>query len=642
MAAFEEKASETKSKAVHMLFDREILDRIMQHPIKQDSENKVCDKYQGYSLFNRDDMLEFIDAGNKKQTSMEKKPEEKKEEKKEKTPERTMEEKISRVIIVAQNICKTLNYGVIEISIKESFKPNSGYEILFIMKGSNMVGFLIARRGACQRYPGQYMIDFVCTSVKGISSLLLGACMFAIKTKPMIPAYSGVLSTKIMLSCANGFDNQAAYCSYRKMGFSIDHDLFVTETDGVTCIHEEYADLPMSVDVRRTTTDEIVQLMVTSSTKKDPMCDRRLSLEALVKVVDGSKALDVGSTEKLREYIKFTKGEINIYPYILALLVYGHMENHDVRVRLLMDSVERGFRIYPYALLKLLNDCEEVVDGGKKRLSDLIKLREKIVLLHKMDYTLRLAFAMKDFEEARKKNYEKEGLGKNYSHRSPPYLSLLRFIFTKATGSIGSKEHMDDVERGHIYYNAFLEIVLDAIRDNRFKHDELHQNLLKSVVNILTIQEDRLKHLNSKSDTMSAEEQIIYTNEDNDYVRKIDEEMKKFHGMYRPPGEGEPETNCLLIKIAEKIQKLFGEYLEEYSSLKDLEEYSSLKGRVSAYSSPKTPDGSPPSQKKGRARSTSPKTKKVSSSSEKKGRARSSSPKTKKVLPPSKKKGSTY
>jgi len=641
MAAFEEKASETKSKAVDMLFDREILDRIMQHPIKQDSEIKVCDKYQGYSLFNRDDMLEFIDAGNKKQTSMEKKPEEKKEE----TPERTMEEKISTVIIVAQNICKTLNYEVIEISIKESFKPNSGYEILFIMKGSNMVGFLIARRGACQRYPGQYMIDFVCTSVKGISSLLLGACMFAIKTKPMIPAYSGVLSSRIMLSCANGFDNPAAYCSYRKMGFAIDHDLFVTDTNGVTCIKEHIRDLPMSVDVRRTTTDEIVQLMVTSSNKKDPMCDRRLSLEALVKVVDGSKALDVGSTEKLREYIKFTKGEIDINPYMIAFRVYGNMETRDVRVRLLIDSIERGFRIYPYALLKLLNGCKEVVPGGKKRLSDLIKLREEIVLLHKMDYTLRLAFAMKDFEEARKKKYEKEGLGKNYSPRSPPYLSLLRFIFTKATGSIGSKEHMDDVERGHIYYNAFLEIVLDVIRDirdNRFKHDELQQNLLKSVLNILTIQEDRLKHLNSKSDTMSEEEKITHTNKDIDYVREIDEEMKKFHGMYTPPGEGKPETNCLLIKIAEKIQKLFGEYLEEYSSLKDLEEYSSLKGRVSAYSSPKTPDGSPPSQKKGRARSTSPKTKKVSSSSEKKGRARSTSPKTKKVLPPSKKKGSTY
>lgn len=500
MAAFEEKASETKptskSKAVYMLFDREILDSIMQHP-------EIFDKYQGYSLFNRDDMLEHVAKE---------------------------ESSIERIIYNGQNMCKTLNEELIKTYIIETFKPNSGYEILFIMKDNKMVGFLIARIGACARYPGQYMIDFVCTSVKGISSLLLGACMFAIKTKTMISAYSDFLSTTIMLSCANGFDNPAAYCSYRKMGFAIDHQLFVTSVSGVTCIEEHIRDLPMSVDVHSTTTDDIVQLMVTSSLIKDPMCDRRLSLEALVKVVDGSKALADGSTKKLREYIKYIKGKIDINPQMLAFLVYGNMETRDVRVRLLMDSVERGFIIYPYALLELLNGCTEVVTGGKKKLRDLIKLREKIVLLHKMDYTLRLAFAKKDYEEARKKK--------------SPYRNLLGYIFGEATGSIGSKKRMEYEEMGYIYYEAFLEIVEDAKSDDRFNDDKQQQDLLESVDKIFKIQ---------KKSELDEEE--------------LDEEMKNFHGMYKKPLKGQPETNCLLIKIAEKIQLLFGEYLREYSIL---------------------------------------------------------------------------
>lgn len=103
---------------------------------------------------------------------------------------------------------------------------------------------------------------------------------------------------------------------------------------------------------------------------------------------------------------------------------------------------------------------------------------------------------------------------------------------------------MEYEEMGYIYYEAFLEIVEDAKSDDRFNDDKQQQDLLESVDKIFKIQ---------KKSELDEEE--------------LDEEMKNFHGMYKKPLKGQPETNCLLIKIAEKIQLLFGEYLREYSIL---------------------------------------------------------------------------
>uniref|UniRef100_A0A6C0BT77 Uncharacterized protein n=1 Tax=viral metagenome TaxID=1070528 RepID=A0A6C0BT77_9ZZZZ len=62
-------------------------------------------------------------------------------------------------------------------------------------------------------------IEFICTSIKGISKYLIGIIMYAI--------YNDNTHIKnVILQTDRGYTNSSAYCLYKKMGFNYDEKLF--------------------------------------------------------------------------------------------------------------------------------------------------------------------------------------------------------------------------------------------------------------------------------------------------------------------------------------------------------------------------------------------------------------------------------
>lgn len=481
-----------------MLFDKKTLSSIMRNP-------QIHGKYKDYLLYNKDDMLRYIANSiffrEKDVYCMDKDNCEQKV-KHEQGPY------IQKILSMVQDMCKRMSHEYITSMFNESFKDNSGYEILFIIKRTNpdkktrrlgkttdlstMEGFLIAKKGECRRYPWQYMVEIICTKVRGISSFLLGACLLTIKKKSTLE--DSTVGYKVMLKSMDGFENPAAYCGYRKMGFSLDPDIYVTTPNGIRCTTKEPQNLPMTLDTFSIEFDDIVHHMVHTSSKKDPICDRRFASDALV-------------------------------------------------------------------------------DGGSERLR---KLREKIVLLYEVDYKLRLGFAQRDLAQ----NYHQK-------HYTSPYNQDFQFLTKKYS----------DLSMGYIYYDTFAEIVEHAIRDDSLKDDVSAQDLLSSLRKILGYQNAQ-SYPKIKNDLFVFEFSGDGDRFNMEDYNKFKEELTRFHGMYKKPLNGQPESNCLLVKIEEKIQLLFGEYLEEYSRLKPSrsrsKSRSSQKSKVSLRNSPKTPDGSPP------------------------------------------------
>jgi len=475
------------------LFDKKTLSSIMRNP-------QIRGKYKDYLLYNKDDMLRYIaNSIFFRETDVYCMDKDNCEQK----VKREQGPYIQKILNMVAHMCKRMSYEYITFMFNESFKDNSGYEILFIIKRTNpdkktrrlgkitdlstIEGFLIVKKGACVRYPWEYMVEIICTKVQGISSFLLGACLYTIKEKSTLE--DSTVGYRVMLKSMDGFENLAAYCGYRKMGFAINPDIYATTANGVICAKEESGNLPMTLDTFYIELDDIVHRMVHTSSKKDPICDRRFASDALVK--DGVD----NSSERLRE------------------------------------------------------------------------LRKKIVLLHEIDYILRSGFAKIDLEPKRR----------NAWYRSP-YRGEFDSLTKKATD--------------YIYYDMFAEIVEDAISDDSLKEDESAQDLLSSLRKILGYQ-------NAKSYPKIKNKLFVFkfTRDSDKNDEEFEEELTRFHGMYKKPSEGEPETNCLLVKIEEKLQLLFGEYLEEYSRLKPSR--SSQKSKVSVRNSPKTPDGSPPPKKGG-------------------------------------------
>jgi len=129
-------------------------------------------------------------------------------------------------------------------------------------KLDKICGFLISEQGECPKYPDACSVKLICANVRGISSLLLGCYMYAIKLHPEFMQIG-------LLELANGLDNLNGFCAYRKMGFVIDPDIFTGN-----CLTYNVDMLPMSVQLDPMSLDDIIRHSTTSITIDEPICNR--------------------------------------------------------------------------------------------------------------------------------------------------------------------------------------------------------------------------------------------------------------------------------------------------------------------------------------------------------------------------------
>ena len=135
-------------------------------------------------------------------------------------------------------------------------------------KMAKIVGFLIAQRGECPKYPNAYSVNLICAREKGISSMLMGCYMYCIKR------HSRYMQ-KGLLELAGAYDNLNGFCAYRKMGYVFDPDIY-----SANCLKfEDEGDalLPMSVDIASMSIDDIIARTTQSTPIDDVLCDRRFS-----------------------------------------------------------------------------------------------------------------------------------------------------------------------------------------------------------------------------------------------------------------------------------------------------------------------------------------------------------------------------
>jgi hypothetical protein len=151
------------------------------------------------------------------------------------------------------NAISTYNFDIIAIIDTD---PNvSIYDRDKSKQINEVVGFLIAQKGECPKYPDAYVINLICTRVTGISKLLLGCYLFAIKC-----AESKGIMQRGILELAGAFSNIDGYCAYGGLGFAIDPDIFTVEPKTVIdtttlvdtatpCLQYSNDMLPMPVDL---------------------------------------------------------------------------------------------------------------------------------------------------------------------------------------------------------------------------------------------------------------------------------------------------------------------------------------------------------------------------------------------------------
>lgn len=174
------------------------------------------------------------------------------------------------------------------------------YKEQFKEKFKLIVGFALVNRGKCKIYPNDYMLNLICSNVKGIGSIIIGLYLYAILKHPIITnfldifnddefnlnnnlkgkaqiTYKRIKRNKIttnykyekkygidlykkkfktdepliptngnaLLELANGYKNIAGLCSYEKFGFIYDKNMF--SNDVYTNCSSEIGNVPMNI-----------------------------------------------------------------------------------------------------------------------------------------------------------------------------------------------------------------------------------------------------------------------------------------------------------------------------------------------------------------------------------------------------------
>jgi hypothetical protein len=154
---------------------------------------------------------------------------------------------------------------------------------------TDIVAFIIVELGECQKYPGSYSINLICTNTKrampGTGGILMGAFLYTILSHPPNPnpsdpitfpagkSFLKVTSKRLrdgstieksfftsseplipvqqvaVLELASAYTNPGGLCMYEKFGFTYDQTMFSDDTANppVVCF-EDRNNLPMLID----------------------------------------------------------------------------------------------------------------------------------------------------------------------------------------------------------------------------------------------------------------------------------------------------------------------------------------------------------------------------------------------------------
>ena len=120
------------------------------------------------------------------------------------------------------------------------------HEIILADKSKAIVGVIVVERGECIDRPKSWCVKVICVkpnSVKG--SLLMGACLYCIKTNPSI-------NQECLLELVGGYKNLSAFYSYTGLGF-----LRVDSLWDELCFDTKQC-IPMRADLSDISQDDII------------------------------------------------------------------------------------------------------------------------------------------------------------------------------------------------------------------------------------------------------------------------------------------------------------------------------------------------------------------------------------------------
>ena len=133
------------------------------------------------------------------------------------------------------------DFAFIFSHIKEDSHEETDLEKLCDAKMKYLVSFIIVERNECKKYGNAYALNYICSKLKGIGSILVGLYLYSIFSHPRIdktklivkkiepPTSDEYYGPEILhmglLELSGGYQNVPALCLYSKFGFIEDDKL---------------------------------------------------------------------------------------------------------------------------------------------------------------------------------------------------------------------------------------------------------------------------------------------------------------------------------------------------------------------------------------------------------------------------------
>ena len=149
-------------------------------------------------------------------------------------------------------ICEAVEVTYLKSVLKKAFN-NENFDFAFIFsdiadteadletKMKTLISFIIVERNECKKYGNVYALNYICSKVKGVGSLLIGLYVYSIYSHPLIDNtdlrvkkieqptsdeyYGPPILHMGLLELSGGYQNVPALCLYSKFGFVEDETL---------------------------------------------------------------------------------------------------------------------------------------------------------------------------------------------------------------------------------------------------------------------------------------------------------------------------------------------------------------------------------------------------------------------------------
>jgi len=330
----------------------------------------VQNKFRNYILLNAEEFMSYLSEGLHTSVGMrESVPSKFRQTQRRKTINKERMDIIAKEAVkVNQNMCPTVASQYVSQSFVKSLSTlHTSYDIIVVIKPSaratrkytvregsryinhekthlenkmaKIVGFLIAQKGECQKYPEAYAVNLICTRERGISGLLLGCYMYSIKSHPEY-------MQKGLLELSDEFRNVNGFCAYRKMGFRIDADIFTSKIRVGDCLEFSTYMLPMSVELGEVSRHQIIERCTQSVAIDEAICHRLFLArpESEIRNKDREFKIRIIGLYRLYYYVSMLFAEI--HPYKFSEIMYECFTMMETRTKQSIPLLEQIFKKY--------------------------------------------------------------------------------------------------------------------------------------------------------------------------------------------------------------------------------------------------------------------------------------------------------